>query len=222
MATKKTTIRHKKNKKGQVVETFITHREPAKEPAKPKPQNVADAWDAMKAAGELPRYQQWRTVNPYRDSRPRPAVIVGVSIPEFDGGLQDPNRRLAPAKPETPVTWPDIISVPQCPHRYGIHGDSCIKWMEHSGGVITGVCAHCPATFDTRNPEHLQLLKDNPKAMRNMGRGGQYALPGNGVGSVYGTEWQIFRYNYFPWLEVLQRRIVARFRALKKWIFTDF
>src|SRR5271155_1016135 len=117
---------------------------------KPKPQNVADAWDAMKEAGELPYYLQHR-VNPYR---------------------------AAPAKSGTEVTRPDII-VTKHPHIHD-NGDSAIQWMEHSNHIVTGVCAHCPATFDTRIPEHLSLLRANPRAIRMMGRAIQSEPAGTG------------------------------------------
>ena len=232
MTTKKTTVRHKKNKKGRVVETFITHREPAKEPAKPKPQNVADAWDAMKAAHDAPMWIRHQTVNPYRAEQDKRDLLaklplVNTSREYVNEQAYDPTRRVAPdvhpsLGPIIPLT--PLWNYNNCTHRR-TPGDvlgSAIAWMEHSQGIVTGVCAHCPTQFDIRHEEHMELFRANPRAIRSLGHAGQYNAPGSGVGQVYGTEWQIFRYNYFPWLEVLQRRIVARFRALKKWIFTDF
>lgn len=240
---KKTTIRHKKNRKGEVVETVMQHAEPLTVnipewmaiPAAPapklKPTTIADAWDAMKEAGELPFSQRHCTVNPYRAEQDKADEKAKAARGCFPRGIGlsyyltfDPKRRVASDRHQSldtfiPVLHPLVKT--QCPHVYE-NGNSCVQWMEHSQNIITGVCAHCPTQFDTRHPEHLDLLNSTPKNARRMGHAAQGQIPGTGVGSVYGTEWQIFRYNYFPWLEVLQRRIVIRFRALKKWVFTDF
>lgn len=45
-----------------------------------------------------------------------------------------------------------------------------IKWMEHSNGIIKGVCGTCYSEFDTRNPSDLRLLQRDGKSMKNMGR----------------------------------------------------
>lgn len=55
-------------------------------------------------------------------------------------------------------------------------GNSNIKWMQHSNGIILGVCGNCRSEFDaTRNREDALLLRANPKAIRNMGRAGDHA-----------------------------------------------
>ena len=55
-------------------------------------------------------------------------------------------------------------------------GNSNIKWMQHSNGIILGVCGNCRSEFDaTRNREDALLLRSNPKAIRNMGRAGDHA-----------------------------------------------
>lgn len=58
-------------------------------------------------------------------------------------------------------------------------GHSNIKWMQHSNGIILGVCGNCRSEFDaTRNREDALLLRANPKAIRNMGRAGEHARRG--------------------------------------------
>jgi len=57
------------------------------------------------------------------------------------------------------------------PSNDGTFGEKLnIKWMEHSNGIILGVCGTCFSQFDSRNPEDLKwLLKDSP-AQRQMGK----------------------------------------------------
>jgi len=67
----------------------------------------------------------------------------------------------------------------QCPHTR-VNSDSegntsfseipNIKWMEHSNGIILGVCGTCFSTFDSRNPKDRAFLAKDGKAIRNMGR----------------------------------------------------
>lgn len=46
-----------------------------------------------------------------------------------------------------------------------------IKWLRHSNGVILGVCGRCMSPFDaTHNAEDAKLLREDPKALVNMGR----------------------------------------------------
>ena len=45
-----------------------------------------------------------------------------------------------------------------------------IKWQEHSGGVVLGVCGTCFSQFDSRNPEDLKWLRKDGVAIKNMGR----------------------------------------------------
>lgn len=66
-----------------------------------------------------------------------------------------------------------------CPHVRE-NGTSRIQWMEHSNGVIKGVCGHCAAEFDARNPADANLLRGNLKAIKNMGRAGSHARKGVG------------------------------------------
>ena len=56
-----------------------------------------------------------------------------------------------------------------------------IKWMEHSNGILKGVCGSCFAEFDARNPEDLKLLRSDMKSIRNMGRAGAHARRAIGV-----------------------------------------
>lgn len=63
----------------------------------------------------------------------------------------------------------------QCLHRRtnndGTFGDKLnIKWQEHSGGIILGVCGTCFSPFDSRNPEDLKWLRLDGVAIKNMGR----------------------------------------------------
>lgn len=67
-----------------------------------------------------------------------------------------------------------------CPHIRE-DGRLNIKWHEHSNGVTLGVCGQCFSQFDTRNPEDMKLLRQDPKAIRNMGRSGSHARRGAGL-----------------------------------------
>ena len=235
--TMKTTIRHKKNRKGEVVATLIRHAEPATEAAKPEPQNVADAWDAMKAAHDAPMWIRHQTVNPYRAEQDKRDLLaklplVNTSREYVNEQAYDPTRRVAPdvhqtQEPIIPLT--PLWNYNNCTHRH-TPGDvlgSAIAWMEHSQGIVTGVCAHCPTQFDCRHEEHMELLRANPRAIRSMGHAGQYDAPGSEVGQVYGTPWQIFVYNHFhfAWVysvKVWLRNFPALLRKAWAWAKEDF
>ena len=64
----------------------------------------------------------------------------------------------------------------RCPHKRTNSDGSFnehynIKWMEHSNGIILGVCGTCFSQFDARIPEDLKFLTaDGGAAYRNMGR----------------------------------------------------
>lgn len=63
----------------------------------------------------------------------------------------------------------------QCLHRRtnndGTFGEKMnIKWQEHSGGVILGVCGTCFSQFDSRNSDDLKWLRLDGVAIKNMGR----------------------------------------------------
>lgn len=65
-----------------------------------------------------------------------------------------------------------------CPH-VNEGGKMNIKWMQHSNGIILGVCGTCKSEFDaTHNREDAQLLRQDPKSIRNMGRAGEHAKRG--------------------------------------------
>ena len=65
-----------------------------------------------------------------------------------------------------------------CPH-VNEGGKMNIKWMQHSNGIILGVCGSCKSEFDaTHNREDAQLLRQDPKSIRNMGRAGEHAKRG--------------------------------------------
>lgn len=191
----------------------------------PKPQNVADAWDAMQAAGELPANYRDYKVNPYRAAQDRADAFVTVYRPldENDRLKYDPTRRVAPDVHQTQE--PIIPLAPQweyngCTHRRtpGDKLGSAIAWMEHSQGIITGFCARCPTQFDTRHEEHMELLLANPRAIRSMGRAGQYNTPGSGVGQVYGTPTAIWFYNHFAWVYGIKPWL----RKAGQWLRKDF
>jgi len=72
-----------------------------------------------------------------------------------------------------------VATKKQCPHTR-INSDAAgnnsfseklnIKWMEHSNGIIKGVCGTCFSEFDARNPDDRKLLQRDGKAITNMGR----------------------------------------------------
>jgi len=64
-----------------------------------------------------------------------------------------------------------------CPHKRE-NGTWNIKWMQHSNGITLGVCGSCFSQFDTRIPADLTILRDDLKAIKNMGRAGQHARRG--------------------------------------------
>lgn len=54
-----------------------------------------------------------------------------------------------------------------------------IKWMQHSNGIVLGVCGICQSQFDaTRNREDAKLLMQDPKSIKWMGRAGEHAKRG--------------------------------------------
>lgn len=65
-----------------------------------------------------------------------------------------------------------------CPH-VNEGGKMNIKWMQHSNGIILGVCGSCKSEFNaTQNREDALLLRQDPKSIRNMGRAGEHAKRG--------------------------------------------
>ena len=65
-----------------------------------------------------------------------------------------------------------------CPH-VNEGGKMNIKWMQHSNGIILGVCGSCKSEFNaTENREDAALLRSDPKSIRNMGRAGDHARRG--------------------------------------------
>ena len=63
-----------------------------------------------------------------------------------------------------------------CPHIREVNGTPNIKWMQHSNGIVLGVCGTCFSQFDaTRNAEDRELFRKDLKSMRNMGRAGEHA-----------------------------------------------
>lgn len=65
-----------------------------------------------------------------------------------------------------------------CTHRRESNNSLNIKWMEHSGGIVLGVCGRCFSQFDARVPEDGKFLWEDLKAQANMGRAGQHARRG--------------------------------------------
>lgn len=65
-----------------------------------------------------------------------------------------------------------------CPH-INEGGKPNIKWMQHSNGIILGVCGTCQSQFDaTHNRDDARLLMQDPKSLRWMGRAGEHAKKG--------------------------------------------
>jgi hypothetical protein len=68
-----------------------------------------------------------------------------------------------------------------CPHTRE-NGTSNIKWMEHSNGIILGVCGTCNSQFCATGPDAIaadaNLLRTDLKSRKNMGRAGQHARLG--------------------------------------------
>lgn len=61
-----------------------------------------------------------------------------------------------------------------CPHVRE-NGTPNIKWMQHSNGIVLGVCGQCRSEFDARIPADRELLRKDLKSIRNMGRAGEHA-----------------------------------------------
>lgn len=63
-----------------------------------------------------------------------------------------------------------------CPHRRTNSDGSFhetkmnIKWMEHSNGIILGVCGTCFSQFDARKPDDYKWLQKDGAAINTMGR----------------------------------------------------
>ena len=65
-----------------------------------------------------------------------------------------------------------------CPHLND-GGKPNIKWMQHSNGIILGVCGTCQSQFDaTHNRDDARLLMQDPNSLRWMGRAGDHAKKG--------------------------------------------
>lgn len=65
-----------------------------------------------------------------------------------------------------------------CPHLND-GGKPNIKWMQHSNGIILGVCGTCQSQFDaTHNRDDAKLLMQDPNSLRWMGRAGDHAKKG--------------------------------------------
>jgi hypothetical protein len=60
-------------------------------------------------------------------------------------------------------------------------GKPNIKWMQHSNGIILGVCGTCKSEFDARKPDDAKFLAMDLKSQRNMGRAGEHARRGSGI-----------------------------------------
>ena len=64
-----------------------------------------------------------------------------------------------------------------CPHKRE-NGTFNIKWHRHSNNIILGVCGTCFSTFDARNVADLDLLRQDLKSQKNMGKSGEHAVRG--------------------------------------------
>ena len=97
--------------------------------------------------------------------------------PYIDPAVLEAKRKAAEerAKEVEQTMRVKIATKAQCPHLRtnsdGSYADKLnIKWMEHSQGIIKGVCGTCFSEFDTRNPKDVEFLRRDGKAMKNMGR----------------------------------------------------
>jgi len=61
-----------------------------------------------------------------------------------------------------------------CPHKRE-NGTWNIKWMQHSNGIVLGVCGTCNSPFDSRVPADAAILRQDLKSLKNMGRAGEHA-----------------------------------------------
>jgi len=136
----------------------------------PKPQTVEDAWDAMKAAGELPR--RYRVAEPIAEisEANQQTHELFFADPPKDGltaGQRELKRRALTKK--------------TCLHeRTNSDGDWTgnlnIKWHEHSNHIINGVCGTCFSPFDTRDTADNEWFLKDPRAAKTMGRAGEHAV----------------------------------------------
>ena len=62
-----------------------------------------------------------------------------------------------------------------CPHKNPGSNSWNIKWMQHSNGIILGVCGICKSEFDARKPEERAKLLEDQNALRKMGRAGDHS-----------------------------------------------
>lgn len=131
---------------------------PVAEVPKPLPRTVEEAWDAMKAAKELPQC--------YRSASVPPAKLSGATycnVQQSDGKI-----------PSTESFLKERVNrKKECSHRRD-NGTLNIKWMEHSHFQILGVCGQCFSQFDTRNPADNLFFQEDIKAQRNMGHAGMH------------------------------------------------
>jgi len=131
----------------------------------PKPQTVADAWDAMKEANELPANYQGMTENPFRKAPVTEPETTEISL----DGVVIEGKKEAQEK----VFYTRILNKESCPHKRN-NGSSHISWMGHSNKIIKGVCGSCFSPFDTRDAKDLLLFLSDPRAARTMGIAGTY------------------------------------------------
>lgn len=143
---------HKVDKEIKVVwpSPIINHR----------PQTVDEAWDAMKAAGELPYlYKSANAPTIYHKEKPASTPNKTPMLPSTEDFLQE-----------------RIDRKKKCNHRRYPDNSLNIKWMEHSNHIILGVCGQCFSQFDTREPQDNDFFLEDIKARRNAGKAGSHAV----------------------------------------------
>lgn len=105
-------------------------------------------------------------------------AIIASRIPYVDPNVLEEKKRANEQRAEEVrrTLLQKTETKRQCPHVRTNSDNSFdytrlnIKWMEHSNGIILGVCGTCFSEFDARNPKDLEFLRRDGKAMKNMGR----------------------------------------------------
>lgn len=109
---------------------------------------VQDAWDAMKAAGELPRQ------------------YTSAKVPEYGSEEFYPEFRPLRSELVERTEKERADRKKGCPHKYE-NGRFAIAWQEHSQHIVMGVCKHCFSSFDIRNSED-KAIYDSPENLSNI------------------------------------------------------
>jgi len=157
------------------------------------PRTVGEAWDAMKAANELPR--MYKVAWPVEDSKPEPIRS------EIDNSKPVASEVILRRIQQIKETCPHTKTSQDAQGNAYFTSKLNIKWHEHSNGIVMGVCGTCFSQFDTRSLEDADWLQKDPKAKEYMGRAGKHAVGPPAV-EIAPTKkltlWQRFK-NLFSW-----------------------